>query len=54
MTRLERELLRLYIEAEQSPDPHAAFHLLVAGDAVVLDMLWQMCLVEPYDGDSYT
>jgi hypothetical protein len=47
LTRLERELLRLYVEAEQYPAPREAFDDLVGNDIVVLDLLWAMCQVEP-------
>lgn len=45
MTPLERELLRLYVEAEQSDDPRQTFNWLVCEDVVVMDMLWEMCRV---------
>jgi hypothetical protein len=47
MTQLERELLRIYVEAEQYKHPREAFDRLVSEDRVVLDMLWRLCLVEP-------
>ena len=46
LRRLERELLRLYVEAEEDDDPRKAFERLVGADRVVLDLLWVLCLVE--------
>ena len=40
MNQLERELLRILVEAEQSDDPRRAFDRLVGEDRVVLDLLW--------------
>jgi hypothetical protein len=46
VSQLERELLRLYVTAEETDDPRATFNRLVATDVVVLDMLWRLCFVE--------
>jgi hypothetical protein len=43
---LERELLRLYVEAEGYRHSRLAFEKLVGEDRVVLDMLWALCLVD--------
>jgi hypothetical protein len=43
MNALERELLRLYVEAEMFQEPRAAFDRLVSQDRIVLDMLWSLC-----------
>jgi hypothetical protein len=40
MNQLERELLRILVEAEQGEDTRADFDRLVGEDRVVLDILW--------------
>ena len=45
--QLQRECLRLLVEAEQGEDTRADFDRLVGEDRVVLDMLWALTRVEP-------
>lgn len=47
MRQLERELLRLFVEAEDSRrDTRREFERLVAVDRVVLDLLWRLTQTE--------